>query len=57
MFVCVVKHVFVYVCIGGKLEDLAKETNLQVQFNAIKMLGMKLMTTPPLKEPSPTLIP
>ncbi len=54
---CVVKHVFVYVCvfvcIESKLEDLAKETNLQVQFNVISMLGMKLVTTPPFKKPSP----
>jgi hypothetical protein len=48
----VVKHVFVFVCIGGKLEDLAKETNLQVQSNVISMLGMKLVTTPPPEEPS-----
>jgi hypothetical protein len=25
---CVCLHVFVYVCTRGKLEDLAKETNL-----------------------------
>jgi hypothetical protein len=41
------------VCIESKLEDLAKETNLQVQFNVISMLGMKLVTTPPFKKPSP----
>jgi hypothetical protein len=44
---CVVKHVFVYVCIEGKLEDLVMETNLQVQSSVISMLGLRLVTTPP----------
>jgi hypothetical protein len=46
VFVCVVRHVFLYVCIEGKLEDLARETNLEVQSNVISMLKLRLVTTP-----------
>jgi len=56
MCVCVVKHVFVCVCIRGQLEDLAKETNLQMQSNVISMLGLRLVTTPTHKQPSSVLV-
>ncbi len=44
--------VFVCVCIGGKLEDLANETKLQVGSKVISMFGLRLVTTPPPRHPS-----
>jgi hypothetical protein len=40
------------VCIGGKLEDLANETKLQVGSKVISMFGLRLVTTPPPRHPS-----
>jgi len=45
--VLVSRNVCVCVCTKGELEDLAKETNLQVQSSVKNMLGLRLMTTPP----------
>jgi hypothetical protein len=54
MNVCVWSGMCLFLCIKGKLGDLVRETNHQLQFNGISMLGVKLVTTPPPKEPSPT---
>jgi hypothetical protein len=48
--------VCLFLCIRGKFEDLTKETNLQTQSNVISMLGLKLVTTPPLGQPSSVLV-
>ncbi len=53
---CVCGQACVCVCIRGQLEDLAKETNLQMQSNVISMLGLRLVTTPTHRQPSSMLV-